>query len=112
MIQCHVRSSETSVQNACVKISTSSKVHVFKFLCFLLCDSYFRVLVLGRENLDLTKISSYTVPQQEKQSFTYLPTLLLGQSTFNDREKTTGQQLFRILSYVRLELSSLYMYVQ
>ena len=85
------------------------------FLRFLFCDSYFRVLVLGfenLENLDLTKISCYTVPQQDKQSFTYLPTLLLGQSTLNDQEKTTGQQLLCILSYVRLELSSLYMYVQ
>ena len=62
-----------------MKISTSSKVHVFKFLCFLFRDSHFRVLVLGRENLenlDLTKISCYTVPQQEKQSFTYLEALI------------------------------------
>ena len=55
-----VRSSETSAQNAHVKISTSS---------------YFRILVLGhenRENLDLAKISRYTV------ALVQLPTRRIG----------------------------------
>ena len=59
--------SKTSAHNARVKISASSKVHakvyVFKFSRFLFRGSYFRVLVVGRENrenLDLTKISRYT----------------------------------------------------
>ena len=44
-----------------MKISTRSKVHIFEFL---FCGSYFRVLVVVRdnhENLDLAKISRYTV---------------------------------------------------
>ena len=56
-----------SAQNARVKISTSpnvhAKVHVFKF-SQLFRGSYFRVLVMGRENrenLNLTKIPRYTV---------------------------------------------------
>ena len=51
-------------KNACEKISTSLKVHVFKFLQFSFCDSYFCVLVVGcknREHLDLVKIFCYTV---------------------------------------------------
>ena len=47
-----------------MKISASSKVHVFKFSRFIFRGSYFRVLVVGRENrenLDLAKISRYTV---------------------------------------------------
>ena len=53
-----------SAQNARVKVSTSSnvhsKVHVFSF-SRLFRGSYFRVLVVGHENLDLAKISRYTV---------------------------------------------------
>ena len=47
-----------------MKISTSPNVHA-KFMCSnLFRGSYFRVLVVGhenRENLDLAKISRYTV---------------------------------------------------
>ena len=56
-----VRLSETTAQNAHVKLSTSSKV---KFSQFVFRGLYFRVLVVGRknrENLDLTKISRITV---------------------------------------------------
>ena len=59
-----------SAQNLRVKVSTSSnghsKVHVFKF-SQLFRGSYFHVLVVGhenRENLDLAKISHYTVSQK------------------------------------------------
>ena len=44
-----VRSSETSAQKAHVKISKSSKVHMFKFTRFVLCGFYFRVLVMDHE---------------------------------------------------------------
>ena len=52
-----------------MKISTSSKVNVFKFSRFIFRGSYFRVLVVGRENrenLDLAKISRYTVRQHNR----------------------------------------------
>ena len=52
-----VRSSETSAQNAQDK-------NFQKFTCSNFRGSYFRVLVVGRaicENLDLAKISRYTV---------------------------------------------------
>ena len=43
-----------------VRMCSCKKVHVFKFLWFVR-GSYFRVLVMGHENLDLAKISRYMV---------------------------------------------------
>ena len=57
MLLSNVRSSETSAQNARGK-------NFQKFTCSNFRGSYFRVLVVGRENrenLDLAKISRYTV---------------------------------------------------
>ena len=57
-----VRSSETSAQNARGK--NFQKLTCSNFRDFVFRDSYFHVLVVGRENrekLDLTKISCYTV---------------------------------------------------
>ena len=63
-----VRSTETSTQNTSVKkkkmCSKKFTQKFAKFLLFLFCGSYFCVLVVGRENrenLDLMKISLYTV---------------------------------------------------
>ena len=57
-----VRSSETSAQNARGK--NFQKFTCSSFRGFVFHGSYFRVLVVGcknRENLDLAKISRYTV---------------------------------------------------
>ena len=62
-----------------MKISTSSKVHVFKFSRFIFRGSYFRVLVVGRENrenLDLAKISRYTVYAYKSESLQVLVSYL------------------------------------
>ena len=62
-----VRSTKTSAQNACVKISVCSKVHAKVREIFVVLISRFlfsRFLAVGhenRENLDLVKISRYTV---------------------------------------------------
>ena len=60
-----VRSSETSTQNAQGKNSKSSYSN---FCGFVFHSSYFRILVVGRENrgnLDLVKISRHTVLAEE-----------------------------------------------
>ena len=57
-----VRPSETSAQNAQGK--NFQKFTCSNFRGFVFCGSYFRVLFVGRENrenLDLAKISRYTV---------------------------------------------------
>ena len=94
-----------------MKISTSSKVHVFKSLCFLFCDSYFRVLVLGHENLenlDLAKIWYHS----KNSKVLHIYQLYSLDSHFKWSEKDHRSAVTCILSHVRLELSSLYTYVQ
>ena len=54
-----VRSSETNTQNARGK--NFQKFTCSNFHGFVFRDSYFHILVMGRENLDLAKISHYTV---------------------------------------------------
>ena len=67
----HQIEQDYSAQNAHAKISISpnvhAKVHVFKF-SRLFRGSYFRILVAGHvnhKNLDLAKISRYTVAGEE-----------------------------------------------
>ena len=51
-------------KHRCENFHKFKSFHMFKFSQFLFCDSYFRVLVVGHkncDNLDLAKISRYTV---------------------------------------------------